>query len=411
MRRRYSKSGALVLLALLGLGASQTIHLTRAEDTQPAYGQVSQALADEYLQARKASANGPGLSMCAEVHGKAPEPLWAIYGFAYDPSDPAYELRATVGTGVAGNETVPDMVQQMPKGAGIPVASVNADFFEINKGDRYLGSLQGLCIVNGEMVATPMSSTFWIDAKGKAQIGNVTGKFQVTWPDATVSGIALNCATSDFKTQVKAGDVVLYTGAFGPTTLGPAGREAVLEPVDPGSLPVRANQVFKAKVVKVETTGNAVIPKNGVVITIGSKAEKSVPALKPGDTVSISLACAPDMTGVNVAVGGSPILLKDGELAGTPANRYRAPRTAVGIHPDGRVEFVVVDGRQPAHSIGMTLLETALWMKSIGCTQVLNLDGGGSSTLWYEGKVMNSPSDGQLRKVGNALILLKKEKP
>jgi exopolysaccharide biosynthesis protein len=67
---------------------------------------------------------------------------------------------------------------------------------------------------------------------------------------------------------------------------------------------------------------------------------------------------------------------------------------------------VVVDGRQPATAVGMSHHELAGLMQRLGCTDALNLDGGGSSTLWYEGKVMNQPSDSAPRPVGNALVLL-----
>jgi exopolysaccharide biosynthesis protein len=57
---------------------------------------------------------------------------------------------------------------------------------------------------------------------------------------------------------------------------------------------------------------------------------------------------------------------------------------------------------------GMSHHELAGLMQRLGCTDALNLDGGGSSTLWYEGRVMNQPSDGAPRPVGNALVLMRR---
>lgn len=68
--------------------------------------------------------------------------------------------------------------------------------------------------------------------------------------------------------------------------------------------------------------------------------------------------------------------------------------------------FVVVDGRQPKLSIGMTYPEMAALARQYGCTDAAELDGGGSATLWASGKILNSPSDGQPRRIANALILL-----
>ena len=83
----------------------------------------------------------------------------------------------------------------------------------------------------------------------------------------------------------------------------------------------------------------------------------------------------------------------------------RHPRTAVGQLADGRLIFVVVDGRQPGYSIGMTTYEMALTLTRLGAVRGMQLDGGGSSTLAFDGKVLNSPSDGRERPVPTALML------
>jgi len=58
--------------------------------------------------------------------------------------------------------------------------------------------------------------------------------------------------------------------------------------------------------------------------------------------------------------------------------------------------------------MGMNLEELANLMKDLGCTDAMNLDGGGSSTFWLDGKVMNSPSDKHERTVANALVIVRK---
>ncbi len=67
--------------------------------------------------------------------------------------------------------------------------------------------------------------------------------------------------------------------------------------------------------------------------------------------------------------------------------------------------IVTVDGRQPGYSEGMTLSEFAKFLLSLGCTDAMNLDGGGSTTMVVRGRIVNSPSDGSERKVANALAL------
>ena len=54
----------------------------------------------------------------------------------------------------------------------------------------------------------------------------------------------------------------------------------------------------------------------------------------------------------------------------------------------------------------MTLLELALFLQELGAVHAMNLDGGGSSTMVIKGNVVNKPSDGKERKVGNALAVI-----
>lgn len=70
----------------------------------------------------------------------------------------------------------------------------------------------------------------------------------------------------------------------------------------------------------------------------------------------------------------------------------RHPRTAAGWTQEGELLLLVVDGRS-ATSRGATLNETAAILLAHGAVEALNLDGGGSSTLWVKGEVLNQPSD------------------
>jgi exopolysaccharide biosynthesis protein len=98
-------------------------------------------------------------------------------------------------------------------------------------------------------------------------------------------------------------------------------------------------------------------------------------------------------------VSGSQMLLAQGRI--TARGDVRAPRTAAGIDAAGTtLTLLVVDGRLLSHSVGMSELELAREMLRLGCSDALNLDGGGSSTLVMRKgddgvlRVMNRPSDG-----------------
>jgi exopolysaccharide biosynthesis protein len=111
-------------------------------------------------------------------------------------------------------------------------------------------------------------------------------------------------------------------------------------------------------------------------------------------------------------VGGGQIIVRNGHavaFTGTFATN-RHPRTAAGIDASGtRLTLLVVDGRQPELSIGMTLAELSDEMIRGGCAEAINLDGGGSTTLVHRdpknGKleVLNSPSDSKERSVADVL--------
>lgn len=118
---------------------------------------------------------------------------------------------------------------------------------------------------------------------------------------------------------------------------------------------------------------------------------------------------------IQTAVGGSHIMLDRGYISniglGTDFGYTRHPRTAVGIKADGSVVLIVVDGRQSNESNGASLGDLALIMRELGCTDAINLDGGGSSTFVTANSgsgfvTQNSPSGGALRRVSNSLLVL-----
>lgn len=113
------------------------------------------------------------------------------------------------------------------------------------------------------------------------------------------------------------------------------------------------------------------------------------------------------------AISGETLLLTGGQIIPDLNDSATQPRTAVGYSKNGRYLYlVVVDGRQPLYSEGMTIKELAVLMQSIGADYAMNLDGGGSSTMVVEGsnglpRILNSPIDnyipGRERPVANHL--------
>ncbi|MBO4465417.1 MAG: phosphodiester glycosidase family protein [Bacteroidales bacterium] len=118
------------------------------------------------------------------------------------------------------------------------------------------------------------------------------------------------------------------------------------------------------------------------------------------------------------AIGGGPRLVKDGvdistdaywgeclDSGGTAAFG-RHPRTGAGITEDGKLILIVCDGRGMDGSKGYTLAEFAAKFISLGCTDAMNFDGGGSSCIvGAGGAILNHPSDGNERIVSSAIVI------
>lgn len=132
-------------------------------------------------------------------------------------------------------------------------------------------------------------------------------------------------------------------------------------------------------------------------------------ALLPGE--SVTLEWTTGWPGVNETVGGNPTLFENGveTMGDCPTSSSfcgRNPRTGIGLDERGRILLVTVDGRQEK-SVGMTLDELADLFRYLGASSALNMDGGGSTTMWVRGKIVNRVSDGSERPVGSSVLVVR----
>jgi len=161
--------------------------------------------------------------------------------------------------------------------------------------------------------------------------------------------------------------------------------------------------------------GKPVTSASGIVITSGLDGVTAarIRRLEVGEQVALTWSLG--WPGVTDLVGGSPILVEDGSIVVDRCDTYlcqHQPRTAFGITADGTVLLVVIDGRWHGHSVGMTLVQEAAFMKSLGALWALNMDGGGSSTMWVHGRgIVNRPADGSERSVSTAILVLPRGDP
>jgi hypothetical protein len=116
------------------------------------------------------------------------------------------------------------------------------------------------------------------------------------------------------------------------------------------------------------------------------------------------------------AIGGSPVLIKNDVVKITDAeelivvdNTIQRARTAIGYNADGKVLILVVEGGNPAGAKGLNLQDLAALLKSMDCTNALNLDGGGSTSMVVNGQLTVKPSDAAGERPVMSMLLLKKK--
>lgn len=165
--------------------------------------------------------------------------------------------------------------------------------------------------------------------------------------------------------------------------------------------------------------GSTVMPFDCVVLSAsGSAATTMLNNVSVGDTIRFSQEIynfnkdcvtprALDWTKTFASISGNLVFLMNGDIQWNvdPTGAVH-PRTAIALN-DTHVFFVVVDGRQSGYSVGMTINALASFCKDmLGATWGVNQDGGGSSTMWINGTVVNRPSDGTERPVANGMMMV-----
>ena len=152
------------------------------------------------------------------------------------------------------------------------------------------------------------------------------------------------------------------------------------------------------------------IPENGYVL-VGPKSKLG--KLFGADYVDVEIKTNPKWENVQHIISGGPYLLKDNQIfIDMTAQKLqsiggRNPRTAIGYTEDNNLVLVAVDGREGS-SVGLTLVELAKLMKTLGCTNAISLDGGGSTVMYIKGQIVNHPHQPGGIALSNALVISKK---
>jgi Phosphodiester glycosidase/FlgD Ig-like domain len=310
-----------------------------------------------------------------------------------------YRLRPVLSNeAVLGRETVSAMQRRLASRA--TAVGVNGDFFASAREGP-----SGILMRDGVLVRAPSPnrSSAGITLDGALDVRQV--RLSGTW-----RGLGPGRTLNALNEPPGANEVALFTPDWGAPT--PRIRGAVAMVLSP--FPAATPNVPLAGGVSdfVQNASVPVAPETAVLVARGTAAQRLLAEAPLGTTLTIELFLGPGWEAVGDAIGGGPVLVRDGvpvlnaREAFTRAQLVpRHPRTAVGQLADGRIVMVVVDGRRDGYSVGMTTFEMAQTMLRLGAVSAMQFDGGGSSTLAFDGRVLNRPSDGRERPISSALML------
>lgn len=249
------------------------------------------------------------------------------------------------------------------------LVAINGTYFKPQTGVP-LGTL----MINGKMYTGPIYN--------RVAMGIFDNGFDM-------ARLELNAQVKSFKGNVKVDNinqprmlsthVIVYTpewGSFAPPS-PKYGKQIAVE---------------KGKIISIGTQSMP-IPQNGYVI-VGP--DERLAKIYKAKHIDLDIKTIPNWENVKHIISGGPYLVKNGEVFVDMTEQKlgaiggKNPRTAIGYTQDGNFIMVAVDGREGA-SVGLTLKELAWFMKSIGCTNAMNLDGGGSTVMYVNGRVVNMP--------------------
>ncbi len=291
------------------------------------------------------------------------------------------------------------------------LAAVNGSFF--GSGNIVIGATASA----GEMLEHPTSSydTLLFGPSRRPgireSVAHAAGR--ITFASGSTTPL------DDYNKARSADRIVAYTPQWAPTTgTSVQGVEVILSSV---SYPMRSHKEVSGIVTAIRTGSSSInnsIPAGGMVLSAqGTGVEATLTSnIQVGHRLHMRFATnAGEYNNADMAISGAGWLVKDGVANTANWSRQsssfvndRHPRTVFGWS-DTHYHMMVVDGRTTT-SIGMNFQQMADFLiGTLGCDGAVNLDGGGSSTMWVNGSVRNNPSDGSERSVGNAVLLVRQD--
>jgi exopolysaccharide biosynthesis protein len=161
----------------------------------------------------------------------------------------------------------------------------------------------------------------------------------------------------------------------------------------------------------------AILERDGVTRLIFDRVAVTTARVPRYDTMLGTSAA--EWSAAPYALAGAGLLMLNGrqfsdwtvERISARFDTTRHPRTMIGTDAQDAIWLITVDGRNPIASLGMNFAELQRLSRRLGLRSALNLDGGGSTTMWVDGKIVNHPSDRSgPRKVSDAIVVVPRTK-
>lgn len=309
-----------------------------------------------------------------------------------------------------GTETPVNMVARNTRAGHEVVGAVNGDFFMTSPSNEVGLPLSGQ-VRNDELVLSSHDrACLVLDNDNRPFIDRLTFTGRVTCGATSFALNLVNRMRYAYE-NIATNQSILFTRSYGPVTYdGSSGGKMVL--LRPAGDPFRwnANGVEQCVIEDIfDAQGSTTIPNGKAILWLKGNYANYAASLNVGDEMSISFRLTlnnePGDVNIHQLIGGSNhIIMQNGVFMEDWAERH--PRTAIGFNADStRLYFVVVDGRHLT-SVGVTLKEMKGIFDALGAVNAVNLDGGGSSCILVNDEVLNHPSDGPVRAVGNGCLFV-----
>jgi hypothetical protein len=363
----------------------------------------------------------PGLVHSYFVRQQGP---WRVHMVRVDLRSGAYAVRSVRALdSLRGRETVSGMMERARRNGRVARVAINADFFNLGTGES----------VNNQVSDGRIWRALAWSGVPRAPMRSARGQFGVTRDGRPVIDRFV------FTGNVHAGRI---SWALDGVNVVPSNGQGLVLWLPEANGRWRADSTRTGRELRVTVVSGSwrdslvlrvrggvtaadsapLAADEGALVAYGATAARLDSIARVQRAFDVHASWLPSVGAIEQLVGGWPVILRDRvtmveeaatrEFTAAGNANVRHPRSFVGFDADtSHLYLIAVDGRSAA-SVGMTLVEAAGFLREQGVAHALNLDGGGSTALVLDGKVVNTPSDrGGERTVANALLIEERRPP